>query len=199
MFRAGWPIVTTMDKPWYHKIFSFAEETGPRDGGAKADQGDAEAQFGLGLKYGNSVGDSQDFAQAVHWYQKAAQQNHPLAQFNLGVMYGSGQGVPRDDAASVGWIQRAADQGDAGAQFYLGSRFHRASLGDGRTDLAESRIEAYKWLHLAAAQGYKGSEAAFEQVTLTMSRPEVDEGNERAARFAGGKTIAALGGVEGAN
>ena len=114
-------------------------------------------------------------------------------------MYASGQGVPRDEAVSVGWIQRAADQGDAGAQFYLGSRFHRASLGVGRTAPAESRIEAYKWLHLAAAQGYKGSEAAFEQITLTMSRPEVDEGNARAARFAVAKTIVALDGAEGAN
>jgi TPR repeat protein len=50
-------------------------------------------------------------------------------------------------------------------------------------DCVESRIEAYKWFHLAAAQGYKGSAAACERVTLGMTREEVTDGNQRAAAF----------------
>ncbi|MCX8500810.1 MAG: hypothetical protein ORO03_03835 [Alphaproteobacteria bacterium] len=39
----------------------------------------------------------QDYAQAVSWYRKAAEQGHANAQFNLGIMYGKGQGVPTHD------------------------------------------------------------------------------------------------------
>ena len=48
---------------------------------------------------------------------------------------------------------------------------------------SESKIEAYKWFQLAAAQGYAGSDTAFERVTLIMTREEVAEGNLRAAAF----------------
>lgn len=155
----------------------------------KAEQGDADAQFGLGLRYGAAQGVSQDFVQAAEWYRKAANQNHVLAQFNLGLMYAKGQGMPRDDAAALVWIRKAAEAGDAGAQFNMGTRYHRASLDGLQMDAAESKIEAFKWLHLAAAQGYRGSAAAFEMVTLTMSLQEVTEGNQRAATFAVGRPV----------
>jgi len=150
---------------------------------AKADGGDADAQFSLGLHYGSAVGDAFDFAEAARWYRKAADQDYTLAQYNLGVMFALGQGVPQDDATSAGWIRKAAEGGDAGGQYDLGVRCHRASVGTLRMDPIESRIEAYKWFHLAEAQGYKDSLTACQSVTLTMTRAEVDEGNRRAAAF----------------
>jgi len=118
-----------------------------------------------------------------HWYMKAADQNHALAQFNLGVMFASGQGVPRDDAKAVMWIQKAAQQGDAGAQHNLGMRHQRASFDGPSIEILESKLEAYKWLHLAATQGYRGSEAAFESVALGMTYEEIAVGNNRTATF----------------
>jgi TPR repeat protein len=50
-------------------------------------------------------------------------------------------------------------------------------------DTLEPRVEAYKWLQLAATQGYKGSAEACERVTLGMSRDEVAEGNRRTVEF----------------
>ena len=150
---------------------------------AKADGGDADAQFSLGLHHSSAVGEALDFAQAARWYRKAADQDHPLAQYNLGVMFARGQGVPQDDASSAGWIRKAAEGGDAGGQYDLGVLCHRASVNPLRPGTMESRIEAYKWLHLAAAQGYKDSAAAWERLTITMTRTEVVEGNRRAAAF----------------
>ena len=167
---------------WYRKLFSRARQPDLNGTRAQADGGDADAQFALGLKYGNGEGDLQDFPQAAQWYRKAADQNHALAQFNLGIMYAKGQGMPRDDAEAVMWIRKAAEGGDAGAQFNLGARYHRASLRDVQMDAVESRIEAYKWFQLAAAQGYKDSVASCERMTLSMSREEVVEGNHRVAR-----------------
>ena len=85
-----------------------------------ADQGDAWAQFNLGVMYVNGRGVPKDAVQAVKWYRLAADQGDATAQSNLGVMYASGQGVPKDYAQAVKWYRLAADQGDARAQFNLG-------------------------------------------------------------------------------
>jgi TPR repeat protein len=171
--------------PWYRRLFSSAPESGLKATLAKAGQGDADAQFGLGLKYstGAGAGVALDFAQAAEWYHKAAKQNHALAQFNLSVMFASGQGVPQNDSTALMWTRKAAEGGDAGAQFNLGARYHRASMDRLQMDCAESRIEAYKWFHLASAQGYKDSDAAGERVALGMTREEVADGNQRTAAF----------------
>jgi TPR repeat protein len=175
-------MVLTMDA-WYSKFFSRGTAPKLQKALIKAEQGDAEAQYGLGLMFGNSPGETQDFVQAAQWYLKAANQNHSLAQFNLGIMYAKGQGVALDAVEAARWLQRAADLGDAGAQFNLGLIRHRDSVSGGSV-AAESRIEAYKWYHLAAEQGYKGSEAARETVTFTMTHAEVTEANRRATRLA---------------
>jgi TPR repeat protein len=150
---------------------------------AKADGGDADAQYDLGLRYGTSAGQALDLAQAASWYRKAAEQGHLLAQFNLGVMFGRGQGVPQDAVVAAGWMRKAAEGGDAGGQYEIGAHCHRASLTAPQVNATESRIEAYKWLHLAATQGYKDSLTACQRVALIMSRPEFDEATRRAAAF----------------
>ncbi|PWL66218.1 MAG: hypothetical protein DBY30_05255 [Verrucomicrobia bacterium] len=48
-----------------------------------ARQGDAEAQFYLGLCYNYGDGVEKDLSEAVKWYRKAADQGDALAQYNL--------------------------------------------------------------------------------------------------------------------
>ena len=62
----------------------------------------------------------QDYAEAVRWFRKAAEQGHAGAQSNLGVMYKNGQGVKRDHAEAVRWFRKAAEQGQAKAHYNLG-------------------------------------------------------------------------------
>lgn len=83
-------------------------------------QGDAEAQFNLGVSYDNGKGVPKDYQQAVSWYRKAAEQGHAKAQFNLGMSYANGQGVPKDDQQAIAWLRKSAEQGDVNAQFNLG-------------------------------------------------------------------------------
>ena len=171
-----------MGKPFFRRLFSRPQEPAAETTETPAEQDDAEAQFRRGLSFA-CEGAAQDYAQAVLWYRKAADQSHSLAQFNLAVMYAAGQGVPRDEAQSRVWMQRSADLGDAGAQYNVGIKHHRASL-DGRPEAApESRIQAYKWLRLSAAQGYRDSDAAWAFVALAMTREDVAEGGRRAAAF----------------
>ena len=81
-----------------------------------ADQGDAEAQYCLGIMYRNGDGVPQDYAEAVRWLRLAADQGVALAQAILGIMYRKGEGVPQDYAEAARWSRLAADQGLAPAQ-----------------------------------------------------------------------------------
>ena len=63
-----------------------------------AEQGNAIAQYNLGMIYQNGYGVIQDYAEAVKWYRLATEQGHADAQYNLGVMYESGNGVVQDYA-----------------------------------------------------------------------------------------------------
>jgi len=155
---------------------------GPQFTRSDADAGNAEAQFGMGLRC-TIASATPDYAQAAEWYRKAADQNHHLAQFNLGQMFAQGHGVAHDETTAVMWMRRAADGGDAGAQFNLANRCYRASMKIAASTAAESRIEAYKWYRLAAAQGYGTSQNSSDVVTMSMSREEVTQGNQRATAF----------------
>jgi hypothetical protein len=68
---------------------------------AKAEAGDADAQYNLGAMYDFGQGVEQDFKEAVKWYRKAADQGLAEAQFNLGMMYDQGQGVEQDFKEAV--------------------------------------------------------------------------------------------------
>jgi len=84
-----------------------------------AKQGDARAQYNLGVMYDNGQGVSQDYKTAVKWYKLAAEQGYAPAQFNLGFMYDEGQGVPQDYKTAVKWYRLAAEQGNYSANNFL--------------------------------------------------------------------------------
>ena len=72
--------------------------------------------------YNSGKGVPQDYAAAVSWYRKAAEQGNADAQFDLGVMY---HDRPRRATGLRGggmrWYRKAAEQGNAGAQINLGA------------------------------------------------------------------------------
>ena len=113
-----------------------------------AEQGDAEAQFLLGLAHTGGEGVLKDDAEAVRWFLMAAEQGDASAQFNLGVMYANGEGVLKDEAEAVRWFLMAAEQGDASAQFNLGVMY---ANGEG---VPEDDAEAVRWYRIAAEQGH---------------------------------------------
>jgi TPR repeat protein len=73
-----------------------------------ADQGNATAQYNLGLLYERGLGVTQDFAEAGLWFRKAADQGFAKAQFALGNMYTLGLGVPQDSVHALKWFNLAA-------------------------------------------------------------------------------------------
>ena len=106
-----------------------------------AEQGDADAQFNLGLMYDDGKGVPQDDVEAVKWYRLAAEQDDADAQFNLGVMYAQSEGVPKDYVLAHMWFSLAAGQGaeDAVQKCDLIEKFMTAS------QIAEAHRLAREW------------------------------------------------------
>ena len=69
-----------------------------------ARQGNAEAQYSLGVMYDEGRGLAKDDKEAVNWYRLAAEQGYAPAQYNLGVMCEEGRGAPRDYSGAAQWV-----------------------------------------------------------------------------------------------
>ena len=84
-----------------------------------AEQGNAAAQFNLGLMYEKGDGVQKDEQEAARWYYKAALQGHVGAQLNLGTMYDEGKGVAEDNRKAAQWYNQAATKGEVAASTNL--------------------------------------------------------------------------------
>jgi hypothetical protein len=77
-----------------------------------AEQGNARAQFRLGLMYADGTGVPKDQVQAEQWYRKAAEQGEANAQAHLGGMYENGSVVSKDIVTAYMWYNLAAAKGN---------------------------------------------------------------------------------------
>ena len=77
-----------------------------------AKQGNASAQYSLGMRY--NLGDcvKQDYREAARWFASAADQGQVLAQGALGDYYNYGRGVPVDTSKAYFWSYLASAGGD---------------------------------------------------------------------------------------
>ena len=134
-----------------------------------AEQGDAKAQFNLGLIYAEGKGVSKNNAEAVRWFRQAAEQGNAEAQVKLGVAYARGIEVPKNDAEAAKWYRRAAVAGNAEAQFNLGSMYAK---GDG---VPEDDAEAVRWFRQAAEQGDVRAQSALGEMYVAGEGVPVDD------------------------
>jgi hypothetical protein len=140
-----------------------------------AEQGDARAQFSLGMAYDTGEGVQQDAQEAVRWHRLAAEQGMPAAQGVLGHMYYYGRGVPKDYQEAARWYRLAAEQGLDDAQFHLG-KMYQAGRG-----VLQDYVLAHMWLNLAAAQGHEQSSDIRSKLVPKMSQAQIAEA-QRLAR-----------------
>jgi TPR repeat protein len=110
-------------------------------------QGDADAQYNLGVLYRYGRGVAQDYAEAMRWYKKAADQGNADAQNNIGMLYMQGLGVAQDYAEAMRWYRKAADQGEATAQNNIGVLYQNG------WGVAQDYGEAMRWYRKVAEQG----------------------------------------------
>lgn len=148
-----------------------------RDCVAPAEQGDARAQYLLGMLYATGDGVPQDYKEAAKWFHKAAEQGDVSAQSLLGTMYAHGNGVPQDYKEAVKWHRKAAEQGYARAQYFLGDLY---ATGKG---VPQDDVMAYAWFNLATAQGDAEAKKARELVHSRMTTPQIAEAQKLSRQY----------------
>ena len=81
----------------------------------KAQRGNADAQYQLGVMYA----ENKNYSDAARWFTKAAEQGHSLAQLTLGIAYEYGRGVEQNYYTAAILYNSAAQQGLEAAQVLL--------------------------------------------------------------------------------
>jgi TonB family protein len=135
-------------------------------------------QTRLGKAFYWGIGVTQDYEQALVFFQKAAAQDDARAESYLGLMYSQGQGVAKDSVEAAGWFRKAAEQNDVIGQLYLGKAYIDGS------GLPVDFVQAHMWLSLAIQQKGQGAQATNlrKQLEAKMSAAEIAEAEALAQR-----------------
>ena len=127
----------------------FSQPESIEELGAKAEQGDADSSFELGVRYYLGNGVLMDYGEATKWLTLAVEQGDSRAQGYLDTLYASNQSIAQDD---IKLLRSAAERGHVVSQFNLGVMY-----ANGR-NVIQDHAEAVKWYGLAADQGHLGAQ-----------------------------------------
>jgi uncharacterized protein len=150
---------------------------------ALAEEGSAEEQYSLGLRYERGQGVSQDYQEAARWYRSAAMQRSSVAQFKLCTLSDIGRGLPQNYQEALRWCRLAADHGEAQAMFTLGVHYH-TGLG-----VPQDLVQAHKWYNLAAANGFEDGAKWRDRIAHDLPPAKIAEAQRLAREW---KPIAPL-------
>jgi TPR repeat protein len=139
-----------------------------------AEQGDAIAQFNLGMMYSLGQGVTQDYREAARWFRLAAEQGDVRAQFNLGATYERGRGVTQDYREAMRWYRLAAEQGYADAQQKLGWMYFWAK------GVTQNYVFAHMWFNIAASTGDAFALKNRDIAARKMTAPQIARAQELA-------------------
>jgi hypothetical protein len=151
----------------------------------RAEQGDAEAQLQLALRYAEGDGVIQNHKEAARWFALAAKQGLAEAQYQYGLALLEGRGVVQDYKAAFSWIEKPAQHGYAKAQYSLGELYRYG------TGTAIDKARAYLWFNLAAAQGVEAAAKARDSLVWQLKPEQIAAMQEEARRMSQGSTAAA--------
>ena len=109
-----------------------------------AAQGDAKAQYNLGLCYDKGYGTEKNPDIAAQYYEKAAVAGHAMAQLNSGFYHARKKDFPN----AAKWFMKSALQGNRIAQYNIALCYEK---GYG---VEKNPAEAARYYRLSAEQGY---------------------------------------------
>ncbi len=103
------------------------------------------------LAKGNAALRSKDYAEAMTWFRRAAEQGNADAEIDIAFLYQNAQGVPRDYAEAMTWFRKAAEQGNGRAENAIGF------LYDKGWGVPQDYAQAMRWYRMAADHGYSSA------------------------------------------
>ena len=137
-----------------------------------AAQGNASAQFNLGVMHRSGIGVPQNTKLAIKWYTLAANQGLAPAQSILGSIYRIGKDAPKDDKLARKWYALAAEQEDTDATYYLGVLYRRGALKD--------HVFAHMWWDIAASLGDRMAAKNRDLLAQKMSLQQIRKAHKLA-------------------
>lgn len=146
-----------------------AAAIGPTELQQRAEQGDAQAQYRLGIFFEQQGGTPEYRQQAFRWFKAAAEQGHSGAQVSLGNYYRLGGASDQNMVEAVKWYTRASQQGDTAGHFALGRMYYR---GQG---VAQDYRRAFSLYELAARAGHASAQAALGYMSDNGLGTKTDE------------------------
>ena len=130
---------------------------------SRAEGGDHEAQYALGLAYLYGTDTPKDMAKAAEWFGRASDQGFLPAVREMGILLASGEGVEPDLPKAVDYLSRAADNLDPSALYHLGLMYE---IGTG---VPKDMQKAVRMLAYAAEMGYPGADIDAERVDAVLT------------------------------
>ncbi len=135
-----------------------------------AEQGDADAQFELGLMFDFGADDvQQNYRHAFRWYSAAAEQGEVGAQVAIGTMFSVGKGVEQDFSQAFIWFEKAAKSGSSNAQVGLAT-LYAEGLG-----VEKNYVKAYAWYKAAAMQGDEDAINNIRKISKKMTVSQIEQ------------------------
>lgn len=122
----------------------------------QAEQGDAEAQFKLGLAYYNGDGINRNYRKAYHWFLKSAEQGNSEAQYWVGYMLRKGKKIGTDYKKAMEWFRKSALQDNPSALLHIGGMYHNGEGCKRDVKVAFEYIKKAADLGLPKAYMYMG-------------------------------------------
>ena len=113
----------------------------------KANNGDALAQYKLGLHWIKKGKNQKNYLKAATWFKLAAVQGLKEAQYSLGVLYDTGVGLEKDESQAFLWYHAAASNHHPMAQFNIANFYLVRASGK------EDFESALSWFELASKNG----------------------------------------------
>lgn len=115
----------------------------------------------------------QNYEEALHWYELAANRGDPEAQSETGYFYFTGKLGKKDYQKAAYWFERAARSGYPLAQYNMGILWYSGNGVD-----SVDMIQAYAWFSLAAANGHQSGMIAKNFLKTILSDEELREGQD---------------------
>ena len=99
------------------------------------------------------------YAEALRWWERAAQLGETAAQYNLGYMYHAGEGTDKNEGKAFYWYRRSAEGGHPSGQYNTGVYYLYG------VETPADKEEALKWFRLAAEQGDENAKKQLAALT----------------------------------
>ena len=123
----------------------------------RAEAGNALAEYELARSMLSPEPTDYEFAKAMPWFRRSAEQGYAPAEYIYGDMFRDGRW--KNPQQLVYWWTKAAEQGEVRAQLWLGTTYEQ-----GRDGVKRDYFQAVKWLSMAAKQGQPDAQVSLGQM-----------------------------------